>query len=203
MPHPGMTSKAATNPIAEGAEGLATLRGMSECNIPEESKKLQAQVSLVLELEGDHEVAEIAMGKGLFAGLRMRQHCTKNLHTRIAVRFDGDERLQEIAKEVGAAEGMIEALQKEIQTVAENARKLIEERWAICVKSYGLNPDTKFYRILENEGIVEEIELRCDKCTAGQSMIDARLNVETYMAGLTKEEASNDGDTETGSTEKS
>ncbi len=186
--HPGMTSKAATNPLPEGPGGINTLREMGECDIPEESKKLNTQLAALIKIEGDHEEAERAMGKGLFAGLRMNVHCNKNLRVRVAVRFDSDEKLAQISKDLKEAETKALATQKELQKIAEGAQKLLAERWDYSVKTYGLNPDKNFYRIIEDEGTIEEIELRCDECTAGKSMIDARITVEEYLAKLPKEE---------------
>jgi len=200
--HPGMTSKAATNPLAEGPQGVAQMREMAECNIPEESKKLNGQLAEFLKLEGDHAIAEKALGKGLFAGLRMNVHCKANLNTRTVVRFEGDNRLSEIAKELKEAETKALDLQKQLQAMAEKAQKLLAERWDYSVKTFGLNPDRNFYRINEANGIIEEVELRCDQCTAGKDMVDARLEVEEYMVKLNKEKA-NDGPTETGSTDES
>ena len=147
---------------------------------------------MFLKLEGDHEIVEKALGKGLFAGLRMDAHCKSNLHIRVAVKFESDEKLTEITKDLKEKGDQALALQKQLQEVAEGAQKLLAERWSYSVKNYGLNPDKNFYRLLEEEGIIEEVELRCDKCTAGTAMIDARLEVEEYLAKLSKE-VNNDG----------
>ncbi len=202
--HPGMNSKAAANPIEDGMEGIKLMRTHSECNIPEESKKLNTHLQVLLNTAGDHEIAEAAMGKGLFAGLKMNKHCIANLKTRTAVLFEKDEKLKELTEQLNQAEKDAIATQKKLQEIAEGAQQLLAERWTYAVKNYGLNPDKNFYRINEKKGIIEDVELRCDKCTAGQSMIDARLQVEEYLQTLvTKEEEANDGPRETASPESS
>ena len=181
MGHP---SKEGSNPIAEGSEGLKTLRDFGECDIPAESKNLNQQLQQLLLLNGEHQVAELAMGKGLFAGLKMAKHCEKNLQTRVAVNFNNDERLSELTKTIRAAEERAVEIQNEMRTLAESAQKALSERWSYSVKNYGLSPETKFYRIDEDKNVVEEVELRCDQCTAGKEMIDARLAVEEYISTI-------------------
>lgn len=200
--HPGMTSKAACNPIPDGLDGIKTMRNMGSCNVPEESKKLNTQLQVLLQAEGDHEVAEVAMGKGLFAGLKMNKHCTENLRTRIAVKFEGDEKLAELTDKLKEAEEKAVAAQKELQSIAEEAQKLLAERWDYSVKTYGLNPDAKFYVIDEDEGIIKEVELECHQCTAGKQMLDARLLVEKHLMEFNKQkEKDNDGPGKEGSPE--
>lgn len=202
--HPGVNSKAAANPIGDGMEGIKLIRTHSECNIPDESKKLNTHLQVLLNTEGDHEVAEAAMGKGLFAGLKMNKHCIANLKTRTAVLFEKDEKLKDLTDQLNQAEKDAIATQKKLQEIAANAQQLLAERWTYAVKNFGLNPDKNFYRINEDKGIIEEVELRCDKCTAGQSMIDARLQIEEYLQTLVKkEEEENDGPREATSIESS
>ncbi len=190
----GLPSKESANPIAEGNDGLRVLREHGNCDIPAESKKLNAQVQKVLDLDGDHQVAEIAMGKGIFAGLKMAKHCANNLQVRTVVKFENDEKLAELTATIRSCETRAMELQKEMRSLAEGAQKALAERWTYSVKNYGLSPETKFYRVDEEKDFIEEVELRCDKCTAGQNMIDARVTVEEYIATLTvaEEEAVDD-----------
>ena len=187
QPPPGTNSKAASNPIAEGLEGVKTMRQQGECNIPEESQKLNVQLQKLLGLDGDHSVAEAAMGKGLFAGLKMNKHCQHNLKVRTAVQFSGDEKLTAIQDKLKTAEKEMATAQKRIQEIAEEAQKLLIERWNYSVKTYGLNPDAHYYCIDEAKGRIEEIELECHNCSGGKEMIAARLSVEAYIKGITPE----------------
>lgn len=186
-----MTSKAACNPIPDGLDGIKTIRNMGSCNIPEESKKLNTQLQVLLQTEGNHEVAEIAMGKGLFAGLKMNKYCTENLYSRIAVKFEGDDKLVELTEKLKDAEKRALQAQKELQSIAEEAQKLLAERWNYSVKTYGLNPDAKFYVIDEDKGIIKEVELECHKCSAGKQMVDARLLVEKHLLEFNRQKEKN------------
>ena len=191
--HPGMNSKAACNPIPDGLDGIKTMRNMGECNIPAESQKLNAQLQVLLNTDGDHEIAETAMGKGLFAGLKMNKHCRENLKARIVVKFEGDEKLADITNQLKEAEEQALATQRKLQEIAEGAQKLLSQRWEYAVKTYGLNPDKNFYVIDEDEGIIKEVELECHKCKAGDAMIDARLLVEKHLTECNKKkETKND-----------
>jgi hypothetical protein len=190
--YPGSNSKAAANPIAEGMDGIKTLRNMGNCTIPEESQKLNAQLQVLLNMDGDNEVAEAALGKGLFAGLKMNKHCRTHTKTRVAVMFDKDEKLKGITQQLKDAEEKALNLQRQLQEIANNAQELLTERWTYSVKTFGLNPDANFYRIDEDKGIIEQVELECHECTGGQSMIDARLTVEKYVQELQPKEEDDD-----------
>ncbi len=100
----GLPSKLSANPIAEGDEGLRTLREHGNCDIPAESKQLNGQLQELLKLDGEHQVAELAMGKGLFAGLKMAKHCNTNLQVRTAVKFESDEKLSALTETIKTCE---------------------------------------------------------------------------------------------------
>lgn len=179
-----MNSKASMNPIADGTDGLRTLREFGDCDVPRESKALNEKVQEVIQLDGVHPVAENALGKAIFAGLKMAKHCEKNTHVRTAVKFASDETLNQLTENIKAAEAKGIALQEEIQALIQDAQGLLEERWHYSVKNFGLDPDHKFYRVNEEKGVIEEVELRCDQCTAGKEMIEARESVEEYFKSL-------------------
>ena len=199
----GVPTKEQLNPLPPGPEAIKALRNLAECNIPEESKKLNQQLQMLLSIDGDHEVAELAMGKGIFAGLKMNLHCTKNLKTRTAVVMKSDDKLVAIEAGLKAAETEVTELQRKIQEISAKAQQLLKERWEYSVKTYGLNPEKNFYRIDEDNGLIEEIELRCDQCTAGKDMMNSRLTVEEYIKNTLDKEAANDGPGEEGSPEAS
>lgn len=192
----GLPSKESANPIAEGNDGLRVLREHGNCDIPAESKKLNVVVQKVLDLEGEHQVAEVALGKGIFAGLRMAQHCNHNLHTRTVVKFESDEKLAALTATIKGCEMKAIELQQEMRSLAEEAQKALAERWHYSVKNFGLNPETNFYRINEDQNLIEEVELRCDKCTAGKEMIDAMEAVSEYIETLTEIKAEPTNDSE-------
>lgn len=180
----GLPNKTPLNPIAGGSDGLRTLREYSECDVPQESKALNEKVQQVITLDGAHPVAENALGKAIFAGLKMAKHCETNLHVRTAVRFEDDETLKTLSEEIHTAEVEGMALQKQMQSLMEKAQRLLTDRWDYSVKNYGLDPENRFYRVNEEEKTIEELELRCDTCTAGKEMIKARLDVDEYLTTL-------------------
>jgi len=180
----GLQSNAALNPIAEGTDGLRVLRERSECDIPKESKALNESVQKVIALDGAHPNAEKELGKAIFEGLKMAKHCEKNIHSRTVVKFMEDETLKNVTEEIHAAEVEGIALQKQLMSVVEKAQKLLSDRWSYSVKNFGLDPENRFYRVNEVDNTIEEVELRCDQCTAGKEMTQARLFVEEYLAKL-------------------
>lgn len=184
MSQMGLPSKASKNPIPEGDDGLRVLREFSECDIPAESKNLNSRVQTLLNIKGDHQVAELALGQGIFAGLRMAQHCADNLHVRTAVNFMSDEKLKSLTEQIKEAEVKGIALQTEMRELMESTQKILTERWNYAVKEFGLNTETKFYRIDEDKNLIEEVELRCDACTAGDAIRESCLSVDEYFTTI-------------------
>lgn len=189
MAEMGLPSKASVNPIAEGDDGLRTLREHAECDIPAASKKLNEHVQLLLNTEGEHPTVELALGQGIFTGLRMAQHCKTHVHARTAVNFKSDEKLTEMTEQIKEAEIKGIALQEEMKMLMVSTQKLLSERWNYSVKAFGLNIETNFYRIDEDKDIIEELELRCDNCTAGKDINEACLSVGEYFSTIKGEEA--------------
>jgi hypothetical protein len=161
---PIAVSRATHNPLPAGEEGLKILRALSECPIPEESKKLNELLQLCIKAETDSDTIEQTLTKGLVVALRANKYCKNQTKTRTVCIFDEDEKLKELHTTLHATEKKLETLQNEMRECINTVSKTIDERWKVAVKNYGLNPDKWSYRIDEEKGLIEQVDLQCLEC---------------------------------------
>jgi len=186
---PQMMGKSQLNPVAEGMDGIKTMRAASECNLKEETEKLNRQLQPLLLKGIDNEDVDAALGKGLVTGLKMNTHCRTHLKKRTVVTFEDDDELRNLTQEIKKSEKRALELQKQLQDEVNKVGPLLEERWNYSVKHYGLDPEKNFYCILDDDGIIEEVELQCHHCKAGETIAAA---TETLKKHNNPKEESND-----------
>lgn len=167
---PGMAprqavTKAQHNPLPEGEEGLKILRAFSNCPIPEESSKLNKLLQMLLQNQTEtDESADEILSKGLMAAMRANRYCNQNKKTRTVCIFAEDEKLADLHKQLQEEQANLERLNVELETCVKRGNTVLQERWKRAVDTYGLNPDKYLYHIDEEKGIVEQMDLDCDKC---------------------------------------
>lgn len=199
--HPAMAAKAAQNPLPEGDEGIEILRKMSECNLPKEAQKLHALLTQVLKFNTDDMAPEIvedtdkALADGIMIGITGNRHCRKNLHVRTVVTFDKHEELGNIHAKFLAKEKEVLELKKQFEEKRQEVLNLLQQRWNKAVKQCGLDPVNRFYRINEDSGTIEEIQLRCDECLGARKIKKARQRSEDLVKlyVVNNKETSDDG----------
>lgn len=157
-------TRASHNPLPAGEEGLKVLRALSECSIPDESKKLNELLQMCIKLDNDSDTIEQTLTRGLVVALRANKFCKDQTRTRTVCIFSEDPKLKELHDTIHTAENKLQELQKEIREQIDLVTKSIEERWKIAVKNYGLNPDKWSYRIDEKKGLIEQVDLQCLEC---------------------------------------
>lgn len=191
QPHPAMQQKMAQNPLPDGEDLVKTLRSMSECPIPQESAQLNQLLQILIAKDGDETHIEQTLATGLVVALRANKYCKSNLSKRTVVRFKDDPKLNDLHTRITGMEAKAEALQKELQALAEEGQKLLAERWQYAVQSSGLNPAGISYYIDEEAGTIESVELRCDQCKGAVTIQEARKKVGELLKNL-EEEQNND-----------
>jgi len=163
------------NPLPEGPEGMQILRSLSDCPIPAEAQKLQAQMKVLISSEStDDELIERTLMKGLVTSLRADRYCQKQLRTRTVCIFDQDEKLQKLHEDVNRETELLEELQQQIRQCTERGKQALLDRWNYAVKTYGLAPERFAYRINEEDGTIELLELKCESCKGATNIRKAR-----------------------------
>jgi hypothetical protein len=185
--HPLMAHRERMNPIAPEDEGLAQIRAISECNIPEESAKLRGLLDRVLKLdtssmdEDDLKQMDRTLGDGILVGITANRHCRDSASKRLVVTFEKDPKLSAIHKDFLAKEKEVLELKKKMDEARNEAIELLKERWETACKNHGLDPKSNFYQIDEDRGIIYQVELRCDKCKGAKRIRKARVSAEALI----------------------
>lgn len=194
-------TKAQHNPIPDGEDGLKILRGFSDCPIPQESTKLNRLLQMMLQdqTNADEDADEI-LSRGLMAAMRANRYCSQNKKTRTVCIFAEDEKLKVLHEGIQTEQANLERLNKEIEECVKRGNTLLQERWKKVVDTYGLNPDKYLYHIDEEKGIVEQVDLDCEKCkgveviktareAATAKLMKPKVVAEASMEGATVEQA--------------
>ena len=181
-----------SNPLPPGAEGLKVLRGSSQCPIPEESQKMNQLLSALMQAETEDDSVEQAMAKGLVVALRANRFCNKNLKTRTVCIFADDERLKKLHEDFTATVEEAKELEVKLAAAVAKANKLHDERWLRAVDTYGLIIEKRFYRIDEEKGIIEQVDLDCVQCKGSTMIRKARQETAELVLKLNNKGVNND-----------
>jgi hypothetical protein len=175
-PRPAVT-KAQHNPLPEGEDGLKILRAFSNCPIPEESAKLNKLLQMLLQNQTEtDESADEILSKGLMAAMRANRYCNQNKKTRTVCIFAEDEKLSVLHKQIQDEQANLERLNTELEECVKRGNEVLQERWKKAVDTYGLNPDKYLYHIDEEKGIIEQMDLDCQKCKGIEVITKARTD---------------------------
>ncbi len=191
-------ARAQNNPIPAGEEGLALLRGLSECPIPAESQKLNKLLAVLVKERVDDDAIEEVMMRGLTAALRANGYCHNNQKKRTACIFSEDDKLQKMHTDFLELEKETLALSDALEIKKQKVIKLLQDRWSYAVKTYGLDTQKFSYRIDEEKGIIEHVDLQCAECKGATKIRKARQETTEMVMRLDKQkkEKTNDGHTE-------
>lgn len=182
---PGARPQAINNPLPEGDQGIEILRNMSDCPIPAESKKLNELIKkLVTTTPEDDDIVEKTLSKGLTVVIRANRYCTQQIKTRTVCIFEEDEVLAQDHKQLNELTEELDELHKKLQDCVARGQKVLQHRWNYAVKTYGLAPDKFSYRVDEEKGIIEQIELRCQECKGATTIKKARQETAAALETL-------------------
>lgn len=181
--------RAQNNPLPDGDEGTAILRGLSECPIPEESKKMNDLLTQMIKREGgSNEEIELAMAKGIAAALRANTYCRSNTKARTVCVFKDEAGLNELHTSFMALEKEAQELNDKLELVKQKLAETYMKRWQSTVKLYGLDIEKYSYRINEVDGTVEQVHLNCPECKGSTKLRKARQDTAENLRLTTKEE---------------
>ena len=207
MPPPQRENKAAPpnkakhNPLPPGPHGLRIMQGFAKCQVLEDSDLLNRLIEQLLDLEDDEEFTEITeeAGKAIAVILKSDRSCDKHVKARLAVRFEDDDELLAAHTGLKDAERDVERLQQETAEAIHRMKSLENQRWDLAIKKFGLNPETYFYEIDEEEGTITQKDLDCNSCKGRTIVRKTRQHIAQQVLDIGKrkaEEAKNDGPTE-------
>lgn len=172
------------NPFPAGKESMKILRAISDCPITREADNFNDLTKAVVTMEDNEELLE-TLGKGITTILNADNYCEKALKARTVVLFEEDDQLQKIQKEMDELDAELQTLQKEVSEKAMRMRDLLRLRWQTAVKNYALSDDARAYRINEEHGRIEQVDLHCQECKGGTKIrkIRQELNEQLFKHG--------------------
>lgn len=183
-PQETAANRLANNPIPSGDEGRKILRAFSDCPIPEESKRLNELMQMCIGHQGPADKIEEIMAKGLVVALRANKYCRDLEKTRTVCIFSEDEELSKINEDIKATETKLENIQKELKEEAMKLSSLLDNRWKKSVSKYGLNPEKWSYRIDEEKGLIEQVDLNCPDCKGSTTIRKVRQETTELLMEL-------------------
>ena len=189
--------RATHNPIPPGDEGVATLRAMSECPIPEESKRMNDLLQQLVKDPSSNEHIEQLLANGMAAALRANTYCRNNMQSRVVVKFDADPELDKMHKKFLEMEREVMELTNRMDILKHQVMEVLQARWIYSVKTYGLDVEKYSYRIDEDRGCIEQVNLHCPECKGVVKLRKARQETAELLAAAVQQqkvEVSNDGE---------
>lgn len=182
MPQQMAPSKVQHNPIPDGEEGLKILRGFANCQVPSEASKLNRMLQMLIQTtEPENESLDVLLAKGLAAAMKANRSCALNKKSRTVCIFAEDEKLTALHAKIQEEQTILERLNNELEECVNRANTLLVERWNKAVDAYGLNPEKYLYHIDEERGIIEQVDLECDKCKGLAAVKDVRTEITNRM----------------------
>jgi len=171
-------SKTAHNPIPDGDEGLKILRGFANCPISQESLKLNRMLQMLIQTPAtDDDSTDDILSKGLMAAIRANRYCSQNEKKRTVCIFKEDDSLNTLHQAVQDEQANLDRINKELEECVKRGNAALTERWKKAIDTYGLNPDKYLYHIDEDKGIIEQVDLECEKCKGVTVIRHARQEV--------------------------
>ena len=161
---PTKPSFAEANPIPHGPKGMQTLRAVSDCEIVKEAEAFKNVIPKLQYLNADIEDLLELYGQGVSTIVGADHYCNRHTSTRTAVTFSEDPTLDQIHKDLQSTVQELQELMQKMGELRQKAGVLNEKRWEHSVKVMGLNPEERFYRIDEEKGIIEQVDLKCREC---------------------------------------
>lgn len=184
--------RATHNPIPPGDEGVATLRAMSECPIPEESKRMNDLLQQLVQDPRSNEQVEQLLANGMAAALRANTYCRNNLKSRTVVVFSADPELDKLHKKFLEMEREVMELTNKMDILKHQVMEVLQARWIYSVKTYGLDVEKYSYRVDEEKGCIEQVNLHCPECKGVVKLRKARQETAELLAASQKVEVKTD-----------
>ncbi len=173
-----------SNPIAGGVEGGRTVRALSECPMPQLGMGLRGIIQTMME-NTDKWTSSASVDKALFDGtlgyMQGANKCDAAMNKRVVAKFDTDETLVDIAKNLAEVEDESNKVQARMQELYIKGIELLQRRWDHVVKHNGLSPDKYCYYINEESACVEEWRVDCTGCKIITDLKQVQKTLETAM----------------------
>lgn len=155
------------NPLPPGPQGNKILRGLVGCELANDAKRLEELMTKVMEMplveEGEDDLIE-ALALAIARSFRAEKTCIQHLSTRTAAIFAEDEDLSKAHNNLHKVQTEIEELNTQLGDKIRQLHELTAKRWGIAVEKFGLNTEGRSYQIDEEEGKVEQVDLKCNEC---------------------------------------
>ncbi len=191
------------NPLPPGPKGMQTLRAVSDCVIVKEADAFKNVIPKLQYLNADIEDLLVLYGQGVATIVGADHYCNRHTRIRTAVRFAEDETLKQIHEELQSTVGELQELMQKMGELRQKAQLLNQQRWEHAVKEMGLNPSERFYRVDEEKGIIEQVDLKCDECKGAtksrklrQELTDKLMRLEYVQEEESKNDGQGEGDAE-------
>lgn len=158
------------NPLPPTKEGTAILQQLHSCPMATLTKQLDMALRQELEKRNLEEVDRLSAGTK--ACIMADIHCSNNLNTRTAVRFQDDEELMAMTQQLEAMALEAASLGEQLQHLEMSYNQLEHDRFQKAAVKYGLNLKERSYRLNEKEESIELIEPKCAECIPVNSLKD-------------------------------
>lgn len=176
-PQAGPGNKEQFNPLPEGRGSIQVLKAHSNCPVPQEAATLNALLSKAQETPaGTDKDAELdaAIAEAVTLVLRSDRECERQISTRTAGLFNEEPELKGLTDKLEILYREIKEMESSIKAKADEFNTLSKQRWERSVKTFGLNPQERFYRIENDNRRIVQLDLKCDACQSGKLLRDAR-----------------------------
>lgn len=175
-----------SNPLANDEKLVPTLRGLSGCPIGQEQKQVSALVAKMIET---HDVKHLdIIGNVMMEALKAEFECHKNVEERTVARLEEDETLSATLTKMRETNTRMMNLQEELDARAKEMQSLAGSLWNNIIKTYGLIPDQRSYCLDEETGIVKQMSIDCEKCSAKKVLPDLRRKLAQTLMDIVQKE---------------
>jgi len=179
-----------------------------ECGIVKEAEAFKNVIPKLQYLNADIEDLLELYGQGVATIVGADHYCNRHTQTRTAVTFSEDPTLNQLHTELQETVTELQGLMQKMGELRQKAQTLNEQRWEQAVKIMGLNPDERFYRIDEEKGIIEQVDLKCHECKGAvrsrklrQELTEKLMRLEYVQEEESKDDGEGTGDNEPGASE--
>lgn len=160
------------NPLPNDKSLIGTLREIQQCQVAAEQRQITMFIGKLVEIGDESTIPLIT--EGVTGGLNSEFTCRKSLEERTIVRMEEDPNLKERLNQLREAEGRVLKLQADLDVAAKTMDELSKGLWADVVKNYGLATSQRCYTVDEEQGVVKQVSLNCEGCSAKTAMQETR-----------------------------
>ncbi len=184
---------------------MQTLRAATDCAIIKEADVFKNVIPKLQTFDIDIEDLLELYGQGVSTIVGADHYCNRHTRVRTAVTFSEDPTLSQIHEELQSTVRELQELMQHMGELRQKAQMLNQQRWEKAVETMGLNPEERFYRIDEEKGIIEQVDLKCNECKGAtrvrklrQELTDKLVHLEFVQEKESKDDGPGTGSDEPG-----